>query len=65
MAVNVKKLPVTLETFAGTMKSVRMSASPAVIIWMMANEEISSVKNFMAKVLEAMEEKSSYRETKS
>ena len=53
--VNVKKFPSTLVTFGGTIKSVRMSGSPAIAIWMMANEEISSEKNFMVKVLEAME----------
>jgi glycine/serine hydroxymethyltransferase len=56
MPVNVKKFSSTFVTFAGTMKSERMSASPAVAIWRMASEEISSEKNFMVKVLEAMKE---------
>jgi hypothetical protein len=34
-----------------------MSGSPAVSIFMIANDEISSEKNLMAKVLEAMEKK--------
>jgi hypothetical protein len=58
MPVNVKKFPSTA-TFGGTIKSERMSGSPAVAILMMANEEISSERNFMAKVLEAMEANSS------
>jgi len=41
----------------GTIKSKRMSGSPAVSIFMIANDEISSEKNLMAKVLEAMEKK--------
>jgi hypothetical protein len=56
MPVNVKKFPSTL-TFGGTIKSERMSGSPAVAIFMIANDEISSEKNLMAKVLEAMEKK--------
>jgi hypothetical protein len=55
MPVNVKKFP-SIVTFGGAIKSERMSGSPAVASWMMANEEISSEKNFMEKVLEAMEE---------
>ena len=55
--VNVKKFSSTLVTFGGTIKSVKMSGSPAIASWMMANEEISSEKNFMVKVLEAMEER--------
>ena len=48
------------------MKSERMSGSPALAIWMMANEEISSEKNFVVEVLEAMElENLRYREWKS
>jgi hypothetical protein len=54
MPLKVKKFPSTLVTFAGTMKSERMSGSPATAIWMMAFEKISSEKNFMVKVLEAM-----------
>nr|POE94133.1 hypothetical protein CFP56_65994 [Quercus suber] len=64
MPVNVKKLPSIVLTLAGTMKSVRMSGSPAFTIWTMANAEISSEKNFMVEVLEAMEENSRYREEK-
>ena len=55
--MNVKKVPSMSVTFGGTIKSVRMSGSPAIAIWMMANEEISSEKNFMVKVFEAMEER--------
>ena len=47
------------------MKSVRMSGSPAIAIWMLANEEISSAKNFMLKVFEAMEENLRCSEGKS
>jgi len=56
MPVNVKKFPSSV-TFGGTIKSERMSGSPAVAIFMMANDEISSEKNLTAKVLKAMEEK--------
>jgi len=52
----LKKFPSTV-TFGGTIKSERMSGSPAVAIFMMANDEISSEKNLTAKVLKAMEEK--------
>ena len=66
MPIYVKKLASTVVTLAGTMKSERMSGFPAIAIWMMANEEISSEKNFMRKVLEAMElENLRYREWKS
>ena len=41
MPVNVKKFP-SIATFGGAIKSERMSGSPAVAIFMMANEEISS-----------------------
>jgi hypothetical protein len=50
MPVNVKKFPSTV-TFGGAIKSVRMFGSAAAAIWMMANEEINTEKNFMAKVL--------------
>ena len=63
--VKVKKLPSTLVTFGGTIKSERISGSPAVAIWMTANEEISSEKNFMMKVLEATEENLRYQEWKN
>ena len=66
MPVNVKKLASTVVTLGGTMKLERMSGSPALAIWMMGNEEISSEKNFMVEVLEAMElENLRYREWKS
>ena len=38
------------------MKTERMSRSPAIAIWMMANEKTSSEKNVVEKVLEAMED---------
>ena len=65
MPVNVKKSPLTSVTLGGTMKSLRMSGSPAIALWMMANEEISSAKNFMLKVFEAMEENLRFSEGKS
>ena len=55
MLVNVKKLPSTVVTFAGTIKSERISGSPAIAIWMMENEKTNSEKNVMEKILEAME----------
>ena len=65
MPVKVKKSPLTSVTLGGTMKSLRMSGSPAIALWMMANEEISSAKNFMLKVFEAMEENLRCSEGKS
>lgn len=41
MPVNVNKLPSTVVTFAGTMKSERMSGFPAIASWMMENEKTS------------------------
>ena len=64
MPINVKKFPSTVVTLVGTMKSKRMSRSPAFTIWTIANEEISSEKNFIVKVLEAMEENLRCREWK-
>lgn len=55
MPVNVKNFS-SFVTFAGTMKSERMSGSQAIAIWMMANEKTSGEKNVMEKVLEAMED---------
>ena len=55
MLVNVKKLPSTVVTFAGTIKSERISGSPAIAIWTMENEKTNNEKNVMEKVLEAME----------
>lgn len=55
MPVNVKNFS-SIVTFAGTMKSERMSGSQAIAIWMMANEKTSGEKNVMEKVLEAMED---------
>ena len=65
MPVNVKNSPLTSVTLGGTMKSVRMSGSPAIAIWMMANEENSSAKNFTLKVFEALEENLRCSEEKS
>jgi hypothetical protein len=56
MPVNVKKFPSAV-TFEGIIKSERMSGSPAIAIFMIANDEISNEKNLMAKVLEAMQKK--------
>ena len=54
-AVNMKNFS-SIMTFAGTMKSERMSGSPAIAIWIIANEKTSSEKKVMEKVLEAMED---------
>ena len=56
-ASECEESPINVSDIWGTIKSVRMSGSPAIAIWMMANEEISSEKNFMVKVFEAMEER--------
>lgn len=55
MPVNVKKFPSIMVTFGLVKKSERISGSPAVVTWMMANEEIISEKNLREKTLEAIE----------
>ena len=51
MPVNVKKFASIAVTFAGTMQSEIMPGSPAIVICMMANEETSSEKNVLEKLL--------------
>ena len=57
MPVYVKKLPSTLVTFGGTIKSEMMSASPAIAIWKIANARTSLNINSCLHVIKAMAEK--------
>lgn len=53
--VYVKKLPSTLVTFSGTIKSEMMSASPAIAIWKIARTSLNI--NSCLHVIKAMAEK--------
>ena len=52
-------------TFAGTMKSERMSGSPAIAIWIIANEKTSSEKKSHGESFRGHGRHLSYRERKS
>lgn len=55
--IYLKKLPSTLVTFGGTIKSEMMSASPAIAIWKIANARTSLNINSCLHVIKAMAEK--------